>query len=145
MAVEGRTLLPFGWSRVVEPTFRNRAGEIGVPCAMRTQLVPALWSIGAAAVWVVLASRNPELTYHFAPLIAAGAWPIAGSRPWAAIGSGAIALAAASALQLAGSLEGPDLVGGEAAFAEAILFALIGAGAGWARAVSRSPRTTSSG
>ena len=112
---------------------------------MRTQFVPALWSIGATVAWMVLASRNPNLTYHFAPIIAAGAWPIAGSRPRFAIASGALAVAASIGLELSGSLEGPDLVGGHAAFGEAVLFALLGAVAGGFWAVSRSPRMTSSG
>ena len=112
---------------------------------MRAQLVPASWSVAAVAVWIVLAARNPHLTYHFAPLIAAGAWPVAGSRPQAAFASGILAIAAAIALARAGSLEGPDLIGGRAAFGGAALFAVVGAAAGAAWALSRSPRTTSSG
>ncbi len=112
---------------------------------VRSQLLPALWSLGAALAWIVLATRNPHLTYHFAPLIVAGAWPIAGSRPPTAWLSGAIAVLATVGLQAAGSLDGPDLVGGDAAFGEAVLFAVAGAvgGAGWV--LSRSRRMTSSG
>ena len=112
---------------------------------MRAQILPAAWSVAAAAAWVLLASRSPNLTYHFAPLVAAGAWPIAGSRARWAVASGAIAVATAVGLRVSSSLEGPDLIGGHAAFAEAVLFALVGAGGGAIWAVRRSHRTTSAG
>lgn len=112
---------------------------------MPSQLVAALWSVAAVILWVVLATRNPDLTYHFAPLIAAGAWPVAGSRPLMALASGSLTAAAAVGLAASGSMEGPDLVGGDAAFLEAVLFTAAGAAAGAGWAVSRSPRTTSSG
>ena len=112
---------------------------------MREQFLAALWTIGALAVWAFLASRNPELTYHFAPLVAAAAWPVAGSRPDSAVVSGTLTLATSFGLAAAGSMDGPDLVGGHAALAEAVLFAVVGAAGGAAWAVSRSRRTTSSG
>ncbi|MFV2039296.1 MAG: hypothetical protein ACC660_03550, partial [Acidimicrobiales bacterium] len=100
---------------------------------MREHLTPALWSIGAAVVWVVLGFNNPTLTYHFAPVIAAGAWPSVlqarDSRSLWAAGAGGlgIALVATVVLALGDSLRGPDLAGGSAATAESIIFAFGGA------------------
>ena len=112
---------------------------------MREQGLAGLWTIGALAVWAFLATRNPDLTYHFAPLIAAAAWPVAGSRAHTAVVSGILTLATSIGLAAAGSLEGPDLVGGHAALAEAVLFTFAGAAGGAAWTLSRSRRTTSSG
>lgn len=100
---------------------------------MRTHLFPALWSAAAAALWFALAANNATQTYHFAPLIAAGAWPMVlaarhNRDVWAAgIGAFGIALAATIALALRDSLRGPDLVGGHAATTEAVVFAAAGA------------------
>ena len=112
---------------------------------MREQALAGLWTIGTLAVWAFLATRSPDLTYHFAPLIAAAAWPVAGSRANTAMISGPLTLLTSIGLAAAGSLQGPDLVGGHAALAEAVVFGVAGAVGGAAWALSRSRRTTSSG
>jgi hypothetical protein len=109
---------------------------------MRSQLV---WLRGAAAtavvlaVWSVLAVRSPDLTYHFAPLIAAGVWPVlghhtttSGLRPTALAALGGFAMTATVSLLLAGAgyLEGPTFWGDGHALSEAILFAALGAAGG---------------
>lgn len=100
---------------------------------MRSHLIAASWSLAAAAVWFVLALNNPTLTYHFAPIIVSGAWPVLlpgrTSRDlWAAgIGAMGMALIVTLALSLSDSLRGPDLLKGDAATAEMILFSVLGA------------------
>ncbi len=100
---------------------------------MRPHITSALWSIGAAGLWFALASNNPTQTYHFAPLIVAGAWPTvlerrdARSLGIAATGALAIALVTTALLSVGDSLRGPDLVDGHAATVESIIFALLGA------------------
>ncbi len=107
-----------------------------------TRLGPGLWTFAALALWAVLAARSPDLTYHFAPLIAAGVWPVMSGRAAAAVASGGVTLLVSIGLALAGWLEGPDFFGGHAAFGEAALFAVAGAalGAAWAIARSAVPR-----
>ena len=107
-----------------------------------TRLGPGFWTVAALAVWVVLAVRSPELTYHLAPLIAAGVWPLMSGRAAAAVASGGVTIAVAVGLALSDSLEGPDLVGGHAAFGEAVLFAVFGAALGAAWAVARTATPT---
>jgi len=34
------------------------------------------WAVAAAVAWMVLASRTPTSTFHFAPLVVAGAWVV---------------------------------------------------------------------
>ena len=112
---------------------------------VRRFVSPALWSIAAAIVWIVLASNNPTLTYHFAPAIVAAAWPLvqeASERRDAAVagvGALAIALGATIALAIADSLRGPDLVGGHAATAESVVFAVAGAALATAYRLARTP------
>ncbi len=89
----------------------------------------------------MLAIRSPHLTYHFAPIVVAAAWPIVGQRVVAAIGGVAVALATTIVLGLTDRLQGPDLVGGSAAIGEAVLFAFA-AGAGAALWVVVAARAT---
>jgi hypothetical protein len=92
--------------------------------------------LAVTAVWAALASSSPTRTYHFAPLLAALAWPVlarAGSGRRSAqeslgpvvggfVGPGA----AAVALALTDALEGPELFGGSA-LGEALILIAVGA------------------
>ena len=106
---------------------------------MRRHLSSAPWSLAAATVWFILAQRNPTLTYHAAPAIVAGAWPAVLAAPdrralsLAGLGALGIALTTTVVLAADDALRGPDLVGGHAATAEAVICAVIGAGiaVGW--------------
>jgi hypothetical protein len=111
---------------------------------MRQELRGAVWSLAAAGIWAVLAMRSPHLTFHFAPVVAAAAWPIASRRMIAAAGVTALTVVTAVALEVADRLQGPDLIGGSAAVGEAVLFAVVaGAGAAlWVVAAGRSTPVT---
>jgi hypothetical protein len=91
------------------------------------------------AIWSILAVRSPDLTYHFAPLIAAGVWPVLGRhtttsplRPTALAALGGFAMTVAVSVLLAGAgyLQGPTFWGDGHALSEAILFAALGAAGG---------------
>ena len=61
-----------------------------------TNSTPALATIAVLAIWAALSLRRPELTYHFGPLLAAAAWPMAHrSRHGRAARNASIGLAAA--------------------------------------------------
>jgi hypothetical protein len=74
-------------------------------------------SVLTAVLWWVLAARTPTSTFHFAPLIVAGAWVAvegmseAGLTPRASVRLGlagfVIAAVATLLLDAAGNLEGP--------------------------------------
>ncbi len=94
-----------------------------------TENLPALASLAAAAVWIVLATRSPTLTYHFAPVIAAAAWPWlahTGPRLPPMVGGVTIALGATAILAASDSLQGPTLWGSDGALGESMAAALIG-------------------
>lgn len=94
-----------------------------------------------AAAWVVLAMTSPTTTHHFAPLVAAAAWPVArrltvghrlrvllGLR--AAAGSIVVTTAAMIILLVTHSLRGPVLVGATTlveTIAAIVLGSLLGA------------------
>ena len=112
---------------------------------MKVHLRGAAISILALAVWSVLAVRSPDLTYHFAPLIAAIAWPLGTRRaepahPPAALSAAIAALATVSLasliLHVAGQLDGPTFLDTRPAVIEAVLFAIAGAAIGY-RAATR--------
>ena len=110
-------------------------------------LVPPSLSIGAAALWAILAAGNPSLTYHFAPLIVGLAWPIAHrsmlgraeGRVGIVVAGGALAVALGTTLALWGAdrMNGPTIVSDGGAIWEALLFSVIGAAWGH-RALTRS-------
>lgn len=96
------------------------------------------FTAAAAAAWIVLALNSPTTTYHFAPMVAAAAWPVAlrlrvGLRLSAkavsvAAGRGiAVALAVTLALASTGALAGPTFFGTPHALAESLVMAGIGA------------------
>lgn len=100
-------------------------------------------SLVFAAIWVVAAALRPELTFHLAPLIVAGAAPVIlaleargvgnSEPPLAAAGllATGLAVAATGGLSAAGWLEGPSLLPTGGAALEAAMFALAGGTAGW--------------
>jgi hypothetical protein len=96
-------------------------------------------ALALLAVWAVLATRNPNLTYHFAPLLAGAAWPAllrdadrVATRDLVIAGLGGFALVSGSALLLAASgyLDGPTFWNDGPAVTEAVLFAAAGSGGG---------------
>lgn len=97
------------------------------------------------AVWAFLAIRNPQLTYHFAPLIAAFVGPAslravgrvdaAVALPVAAATTALVGLASV-ALHVADALLGPTFWNDGPALSEAALFTVLGAVAG-ARVATR--------
>ncbi len=101
---------------------------------MRSHLIAASWSLAAGALWLVLGINNPTLTYHFAPIVVSGAWPMLLPRGtdrdlWrAGLGAMGIALVVTLGLALTDSLRGPDLLKGDAATLEMVLFSILGAG-----------------
>lgn len=103
-----------------------------------------------ALAWTALALRQPETTYHFAPMIVAASWGAA--RRWVdagpgrrasglatAGGGGAIAVVTAAELAWLGALEGPTLWGTGGALVEAVAFAAIGAAIGYRFVTRRRP------
>lgn len=112
---------------------------------------PIVAALGCALLWGLLAVRTPTTTYHFAPLLVAGAAAVAGrwllrapvrslvALNWAAIGL-VVALGATAVLAWRGLLAGPDITGGSAAVTETVLLTVLGAVLGWwlARRVGRS-------
>jgi hypothetical protein len=95
-----------------------------------------LASLGIAVLWCLLALATPRRTYHFAPILAAAAWPATGRmlrgranprQGLRAAASGLLMVAvAAMALTAAGALAGPGLVG-DSAPVEATAGAVLGA------------------
>lgn len=107
--------------------------------ALRTHAFGLLATSGTLAIWTVLAVRSPDLTYHFAPLIAAGLWPGVtrrGDVPTirmsvvAALGAFFLVMVVSLILAAGGYLEGPTFWNAGPALTEAILFAALGAGLG---------------
>ena len=112
-------------------------------------------ALAATALWWVLAAGNPTSTYHFAPMIVAGAWVAlegmseAGLTPRMSVRLAAAGFAAAAIvtvlLELAGNLDGPVFWehGDDApVVAEHLLFAALGAVGGSAVAVRRAFRVS---
>lgn len=108
----------------------------------------------AAGIWVGIAWANPTTTYHFAPLVAAGVWPVVSrvraghalrrsAAVLAAAGGVAIVLLALAVLMVAGFLRGPALLGAPVPV-EAVVGALAGGFAGMLLAVAE-PRGTARG
>ncbi len=99
---------------------------------------PTIYTSGVvAAVWVVLAWLNPESTYHAAPVLAAGIFPVAQRlrhgrlRPVQAAGAGAggylNVLIVTGLLAWLGKLQGPSLLPFGSAAVEALIFGAAGA------------------
>lgn len=110
--------------------------EVAAPHPRLARWRPALVTAATCAAWVGLALRSPGVTYHVAPLIAAGAGPALTRGVFArdrkrlllAIGFASTALVAVVGALLAatGHLEGPTLWHSRPATSEALGFALLG-------------------
>lgn len=114
-------------------------------------------SLVAGVVWAYLASGSPSSTFHFAPMVMAGAWvAVDGSMGAgltqrrivnAALGGLALALAATLILEAKGDLDGPTFWahGDDAPVVlEHVLFAVLGSALGAAYAIrtaGRPPRS----
>lgn len=118
--------------------------------ALRTHARGVLLTTAVLAIWAVLAIRSPDLTYHFAPLIAGAAWPIVirreGPPPvrdavWGALGAFVSTSVVALLLATGGYLDGPTFWNEGPALTEALLFTALGAALG--AAVSLRPATVS--
>ena len=103
-------------------------------------------SMGLAVLWAILAFANPETTYHLAPPVIVAAVPLShrstGSGPLStAAGAGATfsgltnALVATAVLAFSDKLEGDSWLPFGDATVEALVFAAVGAVAGFAIAV----------
>ena len=98
-------------------------------------LKPLLLTLAVLAVWVVLADRNPTLTYHFAPMIAvaAGPWLARSTRGHldttaaaAVVLPGLLAtLTVAAGLHATDRLLGPTFWSSDGAIGEAPLLAIV--------------------
>lgn len=140
--VGGHAMVNPGMGQVLAAV-REHAPELAAaaePVTPRWQPVAA--TLGFALLWALLAARTPTTTYHLAPLLVAGAAAMtsrlllrAPVRPRVALARSvlglAVALGVTAALAGLGLFAGPDLTGGTAAVAEAVLLAVLGAGLGW--------------
>jgi len=120
------------------------------------KLYGLLAALTFGVVWAYLAAGTPTSTYHFAPLIVAGAWvAVDGARGAGltqrrvvneATGGAALAIAVTLILEVKGDLSGPTFWehGADAPVVlEHVLFAVLGAvlGASYAlRVAARAPR-----
>lgn len=97
-----------------------------------------LYSGGLAVAWLIAAAFRPEVTYHLAPILVAGALPIAmvlerrsapGNKVLVSAAGFGFALAAATTALLAGAgwLEGPTLGPFTSAVGESLAGAALGA------------------
>ena len=116
-------------------------GIFSKPTAARALIL----SGAVGVVWLVLAWRNPTLTYHFAPLIGGAVGPLSlRSRGRADatlsrnVGLAVIAILGAVTLllEVTGRQEGPNFLEVGPAWPEAVLFTLIGVAIG-VRSASR--------
>lgn len=110
---------------------------------------PTVYTSGVvAAVWVALAWFNPDNTYHAAPLLAAGIFPVAqrlrhgrltaGQAVGAAAGGYLNVLVVTVLLTVVDKLEGPSLLPFGDAAVEALVFGAAGSLLG--AAAAHAPR-----
>lgn len=116
------------------------------PAALRRAVVA---TGGLAALWVTLAWLRPQVTFHLAPALVAGALPAVYGRSaeepappetalvLAAVGE-AIGMLLALVLWALGKLLGPSLLPVGGALLEAVLAASLGAVVGWVVGAWRS-------
>ncbi len=117
-----------------------------------------LAALGLAVVWAFLAARSPGVTYHFAPMLIAGAWVAvdglseAGSTPRRAVNQAltgfGLAIVTTVILSAKGDLDGPvfwDESENAPVIFENVLLALIGALIGLAVAVRHAAKSPSVG
>jgi hypothetical protein len=111
----------------------------------------AIYTLGLAGLWVLVAAWRPQVTYHLAPLLIAAVPPIAitindpaGRSRWTVVAAGSVGLivgaGATAALSALGWLSGPSLLPTGGAAAEAIVFSFVGAVGGTVVGVIRTYR-----
>ena len=109
----------------------------------------AAYSAGLAVLWVVLAFLRSGTTFHLAPLLVAAVLPVVvawdGEDSYqqltlASIGGLVVALIATAILTLAGEMTGPSLLPFGGAVTESVIFAVVGAAAGFGIASWRRNR-----
>lgn len=111
---------------------------------MQTIIRPSLYGLGLTILWVGLASANPTITYHLAPVLVAVAVPVGSAlngrlEPLTAVAATAIGLAltygATAGLGVTDHLTGPSLLPSGGAVVEAIVFGAVGAVGGFVFAI----------
>lgn len=116
----------------------------------RMHLLGAAITTLVALAWIGLAARSPTLTFHFAPLIAAAAWPAAlrGGRPLrvapidalrGGAGAAGISYAAMVILLVFDWLRGPTFWDSGPAVIEVVPMVLVGAVGGYRYARCGAP------
>lgn len=108
-------------------------------------------SIGLAVLWIVVAFVRSGLTFHLAPILVAGAFPVvyafdsddpisARDLVPATVAGLAISLLATLILAVAGEMTGPSLLPFGGAATEAVVFSLAGAIGGFGIGMFRANR-----
>ena len=100
-------------------------------------------ALAAAVIWALLAARTPTNTYHFAPMVVAGAWVAIDGSIGAgltqrrivntSLGGWCVAVATAVVLEVKGDLDGPtfwDSSDTAPVLLEHVVFAMLGAAIG---------------
>lgn len=109
-----------------------------------------------ALVWMVMALRRPDATFHLAPTLVAASWgaaqrgvtgAAAGRRTGliAALGGAGVALLATAALGWSRALSGPTLWHDQGALGETALATAVGAALGFRFVTRRRPGLLFSG
>ena len=113
---------------------------------MQTIIRPSLYGLGLTLLWIGLASANPKITYHLAPLLVAMTVPVGSAlnarlKPATAVAASASGLAltygATVGLGATDHLTGPSLLPSGGAVVEAIVFGAVGAVGGLVFAIWR--------
>lgn len=111
---------------------------------MQTIIRPSLYGLGLTVLWIGLASANPKITYHLAPVLVAIAVPVGSTlngrlKPPTAVAASAIGLVltygTAVGLGATNHLAGPSLLPSGGAVVEAIVFGAVGAVGGFVFAI----------
>jgi hypothetical protein len=99
------------------------------------------WGVALAGLWLVVAPAQPTTTFHLAPLLVSAAPPILlviddqstidrRDATRAAIGGGAIALAATMTIAAIGGMQGPSFAALGSPPVEAVVFTFLGTAIG---------------
>ncbi len=146
-----RTVFPNAGGRSTDSGLLNVAMEHGAPPDSRAAQKAGLFTLGLAALWILVAWARPATTFHLAPLFVAGLLPygyatIAKARPprrFTAVLATAATIAALGTtgiLAAADKLQGPSLLPAGGAVLEAVVFSLAGAALGLLAMLSADDR-----
>ena len=111
---------------------------------MKTIIRPSLYGLGLTILWVGLASANPTITYHLAPVLVTIVVPVGSAlnrrlKPATAVVATtvglALAYAATAGLGVTEHLTGPSLLPSGGAVVEAVVFGAVGAAGGFVFAI----------